>query len=350
MANKIKIVHYVNQFFGQFGSEESASMGPIVKEEPIGPGLMIQGLFEGEGEVVATVICGDNYIAERLEEATEEIVDLIALHDPDLVIAGPAYGAGRYGVACGSVCKLVQDKLDIPAVSGMYDENPGVDIYKKDVFIIKTGSNARTMSTDLENIISLAKKLVRNEEIGLPDEEGYYRRGLIKNKRSDTHAGVRLIDMVLDKYHNRPFKTEVDMIQHDIVDPAPPVSDLSKATVVIATDGGLYPEDNPDNMPTGSATTFGIYPIEELDDLKEGDYIVCHRGYDTSYVLRDPDRLVPVDAMRKLEQEGYINKLHDFYLGTTGLMTSLANSKRIGEEMAEYIKEHDIDAVLLTST
>lgn len=350
MENKIRVVHYVNQFFGQLGSEESANTGPIVKEGPIGPGLMIQKLFKDEGETVATVICGDNYIAERLEEATEEVVDLIARYNPDLVIAGPAYGAGRYGVACGSICKMVQNKLGIPAISGMYEENPGVDIYKKDVFIIKTGSNARTMSTDLENMISLAKKLVRHEEIGLPEEEGYYRRGLIKNKRSDKHASVRLIDMVLDKYHNRPFKTEVDMVQHDIVDFAPSISDLSKATVVIATDGGLYPKDNPDNMPTGGATTFGIYPIGELDDLKEGDYTVCHRGYDTSYVLQDPDRLVPVDAMRQLEKEGYIYKLHDFYLGTTGLMTSLVNSKKIGEEMAEYIKEHGIDAVLLTST
>lgn len=350
MTNKIRIVHYVNQFFGQLGGEESASTGPTVREEPIGPGLMIQELFKDRGEVVSTVICGDNYIAERLEETTEEVVDLIVQYNPDLIIAGPAYGAGRYGVACGSVCKMAQNKLGIPAISGMYDENPGVDIYKKDVFIIKTGSNAREMSTDLKKIASLARKLVDNEEIGSPEEEGYYRRGLIKNKRSDKHASVRLIDMVLDKYHNRPFKTEVDMVQHDIVDPALPVSDLSKATVVIATDGGLYPKDNPDNMPTGNATTFGIYSIEKLDDLKEGDYTVCHRGYDTSYVLQDPDRLVPVDAMRQLENEGHIYKLHDFYLGTTGLMTSLANSKKIGEEMAEYIKEHGIDAVLLTST
>lgn len=350
MSSKYKIVHYLNQFFGQFGSEENASMAPIVKDGPIGPGLMMQELFNDEAEIVATIICGDNYIAERLDEVTEEVVDMIAQYNPDLVIAGPAYGAGRYGVACGSICTMVQNKLKIPAVTGMYEENPGVDMYKSNVFIIKTGSNARTMSSDAQKIVSLAKKLVHNKEIGFPEEEGYYTRGLIRNKRSDKHASVRLIDMVLDKYYGRPFKTEVDMIQHDIVNPAPPITDLSEATIVLATDGGLYPKDNPDNMPTGNATTFGVYSIEGLEDLKEGDYTVCHRGYDTSYVLQDPDRLVPVDAMRQLEKEGYIGKLHDFYLGTTGLMTSLVNSKKIGEGMAKYVKEHGVDAVLLTST
>lgn len=350
MADKVKVVHYINQFFGQFGSEESASMAPVIKEGPIGPGLVFQQLFGEEAEIVATVVCGDNYIVEKLDDVTAKIVDAIAQYAPDLVIAGPAYGAGRYGVASGAVCAMVENRLGIPAVTGMYEENPGVDLYRKDLYIIKTGSNARTMVKDAEKMVALSMKLVRNQEIGLPEEEGYLVRGLIKNKRSDQHASVRLVDMLLDKYHGRPFKTEVEMREHDAVSSAPAIRDLSKATIAIATDGGLYPKDNPDNMPTGNASKFGLYSIVGVNDLDEADYIVLHRGYDTAYVLKDPDRLVPVDAMRALEQEGYIGKLHEFYLGTTGLMTSIANSKKIGKEMAVYIKEHNIDAVLLTST
>ena len=39
---------------------------------------------------------------------------------PDVFIAGPAFNAGRYGVACGTIAAAVQEELGIPAVTGMY--------------------------------------------------------------------------------------------------------------------------------------------------------------------------------------------------------------------------------------
>ena len=57
---------------------------------------------------------------------------MIKSFNPDVFIAGPAFNAGRYGIACGAVGKLVQDELNIPVVSGMYIENPGADMFKKD--------------------------------------------------------------------------------------------------------------------------------------------------------------------------------------------------------------------------
>lgn len=350
MSDKIKVVHYINQFFGQYGSEDVAGMGPEVKEEAIGPGKSILADFGGQAEIVATVICGDNYIAERLDQVTSELVEIIKKYEPDIVIAGPAYGAGRYGVACGAVCSMVQNKLGIPAITGMYEENPGVEIYKKDLYIVKTGSNARTMGADVKKIVDIGAKLVKGEEVGSPEEEGYFVRGLIKNKRSNKKASERAVDMLLAKVHGQPFKTEIPIIEHDAVQAAPLIKDLSKATVAMVTDGGLYPEGNPDKIPSGDVDRYGSYSIAGQSDLKKGDYMVSHRGYDQTYVLADPDRLVPLDAMRELEQEGVIGKLYDYYLGTTGLMTSLANGKKIGMEMAEQLKRDGVDAVLLTST
>ena len=63
------------------------------------------------------VVCGDNYFAEHLEEAATEAVKLIASHKPDLFFAGPAFEAGRYGMSCGAICKAVEEKLNIPAVT-----------------------------------------------------------------------------------------------------------------------------------------------------------------------------------------------------------------------------------------
>ena len=72
-----------------------------------------------QGEVVATCFCGDNYFAEHLEEATEELLRQMASFKPQLLIAGPAFESGRYGVACGAIGQAAQERLNIPAVAGM---------------------------------------------------------------------------------------------------------------------------------------------------------------------------------------------------------------------------------------
>ena len=66
-------------------------------------------LLKGEAEIVATVICGDSYFAENIEEAKAEIIEMVKKYNPDLFIAGPAFNAGRYGVACGAICKEVKE-------------------------------------------------------------------------------------------------------------------------------------------------------------------------------------------------------------------------------------------------
>jgi glycine reductase len=156
--------------------------------------------------------------------------------------------------------------------------------------------------------------------------------------------------MLLDKINGRFFETEVVLPVHDNVQRAPFDKDLSQATIVLITDGGLYPAGNPDGMPSANPDRFHAYSIHGLADLQASDWTICHTGYDSSFILQDPDRLVPVDAMRKLENEGVIGKLHEFYLGTTGLITTVENSRKIGRAMAEYIKKNNIDAAILTST
>ena len=156
MSKKLRVVHYLNQFFGGLGGEEQAHRGPQIIDGPIGPGRAIQSLLAEKGEVVATAICGDDYVGERIDETAAEIVQLIRRYDPDIVIAGPAFEAGRYGVACGAICKKVQETLNIPAVTGMYGENPGVDLFHKDVYIVQTGDSVRTMDAAITRMVNLA--------------------------------------------------------------------------------------------------------------------------------------------------------------------------------------------------
>ena len=129
MSGPLRVVCYVNQFFGQLGGEEKAGVGPQVKDGAVGAARAIQQALGDVGTVVATVICGDNYAAEQLESAVAEMVALVKSATPDLLVAGPAFLAGRYGVACGALCAAVQAQLKIPAVTAMHAENPGVDLY-----------------------------------------------------------------------------------------------------------------------------------------------------------------------------------------------------------------------------
>ena len=50
--------------------------------------------------------------------------------NPTSLVAGPAFNAGRYGLACGAVCAAVTEQLGIPAITGLYPEAPAVDVYR----------------------------------------------------------------------------------------------------------------------------------------------------------------------------------------------------------------------------
>ena len=150
-----KIVHYINQFFAGIGGEEKADIMPEVREGVVGPGTALAKALGEEYEIVATVICGDNYFGENLDTATDTIVEMVKKYEPDVFVAGPAFNAGRYGVACGTICKAVEERLGIPVLTAEYEENPGVDMFRKDVIIVKTGDSAATIRKALPVMTSL---------------------------------------------------------------------------------------------------------------------------------------------------------------------------------------------------
>lgn len=346
----IRVVHYINQFFGQIGGEEKADVKPEVREGIVGPGMAFKQAFKGEAEIVATIICGDSYFNENLEEAKAEILGMVKGYNPDLFVAGPAFNAGRYGVACGTIAKAVKDELNIPVITGMYIENPGVDLFKKDIYIVSTKDSAAGMREAVPAMAKLALKLVKGEEIGLPNEEGYIERGIRKNYFADARGSKRAVDMLVKKIKGESFTTEYPMPNFDRVDPNPPVADITGATIALVTSGGIVPKGNPDRIEASSASKFGEYKIEGVLDLTEKDYETAHGGYDPVYANHNADRVLPVDVLRQLEKEGALGKLYDYFYTTVGNGTSVANSKKFGAEIAAKLKKDGVDAVILTST
>ena len=350
MPQGLRVAHYLNQFFGSMGGEEKAIMRPELRDGAVGPGIAIQNALKDKGKIVVTVVCGDNYFAENIDKATREVIQLLIPYHPDIVIAGPAFNAGRYGVACGAVCKAVQERLGIPAVTGMYEENPGVDLYRRDLYIIKTTDSVRGMAEAVSKMVSLAYKLAARQELGKPYEEGYIRRGLLRSESSNRTAAQRAVAMLITKLEGKPFETELHLPKFDRVRPAPALKSLRSQKIAMVTDGGLVPKGNPDKIEISNATKYGRYGIKGVDRLDPEDYEVVHVGYDSSFVRQDPHRLVPLDVMRDLEKEGVIGKLCEAFYATTGVGTVLESARKIGRNMAEHLKAEDVEGVILTST
>lgn len=348
--SKIRVVHYINQFFAGIGGEEKADYKPEVREKAVGPGMAFNQNFKGKAEIVATIICGDSYFNENLDEAKAQVIEMVKKYNPDLFIAGPAFNAGRYGVACGTITEAVKEELNIPVLTGMYVENPGVDLFKKDLYIVSTKNSAVGMRDAVKTMSKLALKLAKGEEIGSPEEERYIPRGIRKNTFVGKRGSERAVEMLIQKLKGEKFVTEFPMPEFDRVEPNSAIKDLSKAKIALVTSGGIVPKGNPDHIESSSASKYGKYDISGVEDLTNETYETAHGGYDPTYANRDADRVLPVDVLRDLEKEGRIRELHRYYYATVGNGTAVASAKKYAQEIAKELVADGVDAVILTST
>lgn len=346
----MKMVHYLNQFYAGKGGEDKAGWKPEAVAGAVGPGRELKKIFGDQAELAGTVICGDSYYGENMESAQAEVLRLIKAFQPDVLLAGPAFNAGRYGVACGNVCQAVTETLGIPAVSGMYHENPGLELYRKYAYVVPTSDSARSMREVLGKMAALALKLGRKEALGSAAEEGYFSRGIRKNFFRPLSGAERAVEMALARLRGQDFKTEYEMPVFKRIPPAAPLADLKTATIALITSGGVVPRGNPDHIRVSSAESFGSYDISKIDDMKPEDYESIHGGYDRRWAAIDPDVIVPLDVMRQMEKEGVFSKLHDVFYTTTGTGTAVSHAERFGREIGEELRKAGVSAAILTST
>lgn len=349
MAKK-KVVHYINQFFAGMGGEDTASTGLSTEDGPVGPGRMLAQSLGDDYEIVRTVICGDNTIAEQEATILPQILDIVRDAGADLFVAGPGFNAGRYGLGCGSTTSAVTRELNIPAVTALFAENPGTDLYKNRCYILQTGNNAKQMKEAVERLAGFARRLVEQDTIGDGLKEGFHGSGPAIDIDYSVPAAKRGIDMLLAKHAGKPFRTEVLMPNHEQI-PVPTLSKpLSQCRIALVTDGGLVPKGNPDKQVPTNSKFFREYSIKDMERLKPEDWEISHQGYNSAFVAQDPNRLVPVDAMRKLVNEGVIGSLNDVIYSTAGVMTPMEKCKEFGEGIAKRLKDSECDAAIETST
>ncbi|MXZ67947.1 MAG: glycine/betaine/sarcosine/D-proline family reductase selenoprotein B [Acidimicrobiia bacterium] len=345
----VRVVHYLNQFFGGLGGEDKAGMAPVSELGPVGTGRGLTRFLGGDDRIVGTVVGGDNYMAQGGSGAVEEVVGLISRFDPDVVVAGPAFGSGRYGLACGAVCAAVIEQLGVPALTGLHPDSPGAAEYRSWVPILATAETAAGMGAALERLAPLASRLARGEALGSAAEEGTLTKGLRRNTFEDVRGSTRAIDMLLAKMRGESFTTEWPLPSYEPAEASEPISSGASFRLALVTEAGIVPAGNPDRLPSGWATDWMTYPIQDRDGFAEGEFESVHGGIDTSFANQDPDRQVPLDAARSMEQAGRLS-LHPDLLSTTGNMGTLRDMTRIGAEMGRALIADGVQAVIVGST
>ncbi len=341
----MRVVHYINQFFAGVGGEDSAAGGPASSPEAKGPGRKLAGLLGDDHQVVATVWCGDDYSVGN-EGAIDEILALIQAAEPDLVIAGPAFTSGRYGLACARVVAAAT-AAGIPSLASMHPDNPGLD-EAGGAPVVASGEVARTMGASLQTLAGAARALLGGAD--LTADDGRIGRLPRRSVFDDDNAATRAVALVLARLAGDRESTEVPLPRFDQVTPAAPIADPSVVTIAFVTEGGLVPDANPGGLESARASRWLRYPIEGLPAMAAGDWRSVHGGFSTVAANADPNRILPLDAARELEGEGRIGALMPEYFVTTGNGTSVANARRFGVEWAADIRRSGARAAILTST
>jgi len=345
-----KAIHYINQFFAGIGGEEKADHKPEIREGLVGPAMALNEVLDAQ--VTHTVICGDNFMGSNTDEAVEMILGFLEDKEFDIFIAGPAFQAGRYGIACGTIAKAVKEKFGVPVLTSMHIENPGVEMFKKDMPIFKGGKSAAKLKDDVKAMADYANKILNGEKTLPAAEEGFYDRGIraqvwLESGKTGAQRGV---EMLIKKLAGEEFISELPIPEKDLVAIAPPIKDLSKSKIALITTGGIVPVANPDRIQSASATRWGRYDISKMDRLKAGEYKTIHAGFDPAAADADPNVVMPVDAMKEYLKEGKIGALHDYFYSTVGTGTTQAEAARMGKEIVVKLKEDNVDAVIMTST
>jgi glycine reductase len=343
-----RIVHYVNQFFAGLGGEESAGLAPGHLEGAVGPGRLLQSLLgEGAG-IVSTVYCGDDHFSENEEEATARLLELIAASKPDLLFAGPAFGSGRYGLACAGVCRAAGAELGIPVLTAMALSNPGAEAIRREIPVVRTGESSGDMRAALEHSAGLIARILTGETVAPGSEEGLIRGGRW-NTRVSRRSAERAVDLLLAKLAGGPMETEIPLPALEEVEPAPGIRDLGHAKVALVTTGGLVPRGNPDGIKSYLSTHFGAYGLESKEHLTADEFESVHGGFFTAAVNEDPNRLIPLDVLRDAVRDGSLGGLHEYFYSTTGNGTPIETAASMARDIAASLEEDGVDGVILTS-
>jgi glycine reductase len=341
----MRIVHYLNQFYAGLGGEDSAHLGPRVIDGPVGPGRLLQQLLGEEHQIVVTIACGDDHAATT-PGVTEELLAAARDAGAELLLAGPAFGSGRYGLVCARLVGAAA-AAGLPALASMHPDNPGI-AEAGTAPVVVAGASTRQMRPSLERLAAAAAKLATGASLTVAD--GRVARVARTARLVERRAAQRAVDLVLRRLGGDTEATEIPVGGFDAVVPAAPLDKAASASVALLTEGALVPAGNPDRLESARATRWLRYRLDGLDALASGEWESVDGGFATVAANADPNRMLPLDAARELERDGAIGRLHGEFLVTVGNGTPVATARRFGVEWAAELRKAGVQAAILTAT
>ena len=156
--------------------------------------------------------------------------------------------------------------------------------------------------------------------------------------------------MLVRKLNGQSYQSEVPYQPPEAVPPAAPVLDLSRATVALITTGGLIPKGNPDRQTSGNPDRYFTYSVEGLPALTGDDWEAFHGGYYNQISSENPNYILPLSHMRKLEADGVVGSVFSEIIAMPGVSTPVAKSKHLGAQIAGELKAAGVDACILVAT
>ena len=341
----MRVVHYISQFYAGLGGEEAAGTGPQVIDGPVGPGRLLGQLLGAEHQIVATVVCGDDY-ASATEGVTDRLLTMAREAGAELLVAGPAFGSGRYGLVCARLTAAAT-AAGLPSLAAMHQDNPGLG-EAGTAPVVASGATSREMKPSLERLAPAIAKLAAGEE--LTESDGRVSRAARLGRLVDRTAAERAVALVLRRLAGEAEVTEVPLGGYDSIVPAAPIETAAHARVALLTEGAMVPAGNPDRLESARATRWLHYGVDGMDGLASGEWECVDGGFATTAANADPNRLVPLDVARALEREGAIGTLHDEMFVTIGNGTPVATARRFGVEWAAKLRAAGVQAAILTAT
>jgi betaine reductase len=348
MTDTVRILHYLNQFFGGRGGEEAAGMPVGFVEGPVGPGRLLTQRLGGAGRIIGTVVGGDAYVAEQAAAATSAFADLLRRYRPDVVLAGPAFESGRYGVACVRICNTAVES-GVPAAAAMHPANPGLGLRAPGCYVVPTAAHVSGMGEAIDRLARLGLRLARRESLGPAAAEGYLPTG---DRRPVIHpepGHARALAMLLTKLTTGRCRSELDVIQRAALAPALPLMDLRASRLALITSGGLVPRGNPDRMPRRFSRHRYEYDLP-TGPLVSGEWESIHAGYHVAAVNANPNVVVPLDAMRRALAEGRIASLSPRLQSLAGVGTPDTAARAIAAELADSLRRDGAHGAIMVAT
>ena len=146
--------------------------------------------------------------------------------------------------------------------------------------------------------------------------------------------------------------TVVKGLQSEIFVPVTPKSvftpvtkPLNEMTVALATAAGVHVKTDKRFNLAGDFTWRKI-----PDDVPSSELMVTHGGYDNSDVNKDINCMFPIDRLHELRDSGFIKATaptHAGFMGGGGNIEKFTNET--GPEIAQMLKDEDVDAAILTA-